>query len=133
MSYGSKVTGHITIVPPLNAMELRASRQFQKEGCFSGGPDQECYVEVERQTETTLEGETVKLSGPRVLVTSPDSSFSRYKLEEQLQMITSSYYPLGHQFTGYFELTSEDDDKWRLVVRDGVVKEIKPELIWPDE
>jgi hypothetical protein len=132
MGYGSRVTGHITIVPPLNAMELRASPQFQKqEDHFT--PNQECYVEVERQTGTTLEGETVKLSGPRVLVTYPDESFSRYRLEEQLQMITSSYFPLGHQFTGYFELTSEDGDKWRLVVRDGVVKEIKPELIWPDE
>ena len=65
MGYGTKVTGHLTIVPPLNAAELRQHPEFQdRDDRGMGRSSQECYIEVERHTETTTEGENVTLTGP---------------------------------------------------------------------
>ena len=133
MGYGIRVTGHLTIVPPLNAEELRQHPEFQLRDFGMGRSNQECYVEVERHTDTTPTGETVTLTGPRILVVSPDEEFNRSRLEEQLQAIVTEYYPLGHRFTGYLQLLGEDGDIWRLVDQEGVVKEVRPVLVWPDD
>jgi hypothetical protein len=130
MGYGSEVSGSITITPPLTAAELRAHPEFVFKDDYRS--KQECYIDVMREVTATDEGEHVRLVGTDILVTSPDESFSRRNLEDQLQDIVSEYYPLGHKFTGYFEFTGEDGDKWRLVVRDEKVTEIRPVLVWPD-
>ncbi len=130
MGYTTTVLGHITIVPELNAAELRQHPELQKVSDNDHPSHQECYIEVERHTTTTLEGETVKLSGPRILVTDPDSDFSRYGLDEQLKQIVSAYP--SHRFTGYLELHGEDGGQTRLVVKDGAILEIEPVITWPE-
>lgn len=136
MGYGTKVTGYITIVPPLNAAELREHPGFQLtatgQARWGRGYQQECYIEVERHTEPTTEGETVTLTGPRILIVGPDESFSR-NLEEQLQAIVTEYYPLGHEFAGYLQLLGEDGDIWRIVVQGDCVTEVRPKLVWPGD
>ena len=131
MGYGQRVTGHFTIVPPLNAEEIRRYPEFYYARARTSRPYQECYLDVERHTTTTLLGETVTLSCPRVLIISPDEDLSRPGLDEQLQSIVSAYP--GHRFTGFLQLTGEDGDITRIIVENDAIREIRPVLVWPGE
>ena len=128
MSYGIKVRGAFMIEPPLTAAELRDHPEFTEDW---KNTQKECYIVVDRAVQAAEDGENVVMRGVSVAVTSPDDAFSRSGLNPQLQAIIVAYP--GHEFTGFLELTGQDGDKSRLVVRDGVLIEQQPRLVWPDE
>src|SRR6478736_7824922 len=106
MSYGIKVRGVLGIEPPLSAAELREHPEFLHDEMSR---EQECYVDVDRFVQFTDVGENVAMAGARIAVTSPDESFSRSRLNDQIQAIVTAYSE-HHLFPGFLELTGQDGD-----------------------
>jgi hypothetical protein len=128
MSYGSTVTGAIQISPPLTIAELSSHPEFLKNNY---NQDQEAYIAVIEEIVHQKEDDLIRRTGDHIEVTAPDSDFSRYHLEEDIQAIVDAFP--GRTFTGYFELAGEDGDLWRLAVRNRRVTGIRPVITWPDD
>jgi len=66
-----------------------------------------------------------------------EDSAKFYNITEDLQELVD-LVGSNKTFEGYLEITGEgydvgEPDIWRLMVKDGKVKEIKPKLVWPEE
>lgn len=133
MGYYSTGEGQFTITPPLNGKELRGLPNFERtadtEQTLGYGP--EVKVEVREDTTYNDDGsETIRRTGTSVVLEYDGLSAKNYYTKEQLQALVNEYP--GHQFEGYFEFVGEDGERWREIVKDRKVIEVKPEMRWPE-
>jgi hypothetical protein len=88
------------------------------------------HLEVSSETVTTDEGMLTRFTSDAI-VPSTDDSFKVYSLMEDVQKIVSDFP--DHTFSGYLYVEGEEnDDMWRLYVKDGKAIQVKPEIVWPE-
>lgn len=123
MGYYTSVHGELTIEPPLAWNEFRDSP-------FAVPRKHEIWLAVEEESKQTTEGVLTVKRATRVVTW--DESFKAYEFDGQLQKLVDAFP--GHTFAGLFEGEGEEnDDMWRVRVRNGNVERIKPRIVWPDE
>lgn len=119
MGYYSKVKGGISFSPKLRISEARANPVIAKYL-----EDSEEYPDIVLYSFyggslDTIEGVT-------------QDSFKAYFVEENLKELVAA---LGDRaYTGRLEIYGEDDgDITGLRVKNGVVEQIEPKLVWPED
>lgn len=123
----TRITGEITITPPLTWREFKDSRFFDPPSSGSNVP--EVKLKVEETSRDTDEGEVfVRLAV--ALVPERDEQ-KAYHLTEHVQEAVDGFP--DHEFGGHLECFSpEYEELWRIVVRNGTAHNIKPVITWPE-
>jgi hypothetical protein len=136
MGYLSRVTGNIEIKPVvshkdmLKLIEAGLAKQ-PNEKYYSGSAD--VCVEYYLDTEDTEEGRLIRYQGWNIEPTSEDR-YKAYSLVEDVQKIVDLLGTEKYRYLGFLEINGEEDgDLWRVRIKDGKVKEIKPEIVWPED
>lgn len=129
MGYYTRVTGEISIEPPLTWQEFKDS-PFLPGGSNDNG-NFDVSLRTDEETVDTDEGQLVRKTAS-VVVPRWDDSFKAYHLIEHVQAVIDAFP--GRTFTGRLECEGEDNtDMWRVVVRDGRAVKVEPRIVWPDE
>lgn len=131
MGYTSTCEGEIIISPPITAKELRAHAELLESHEYARGRPRDAYIAVQEEIFPTDDGELTKKSGLSIVVNSEDESWTRYNLEASIQEIVHAFP--DRQYTGRITCLGEDGDQWAFIVREGKVKEIRPQIVWPEE
>jgi hypothetical protein len=128
MGYNSNVDGQIDVTPPLTWKELQ-EKGYSEDGRYT--PDWTCVrLEVSSETVSTDEGVLTRFTADAI-VPSTDDSFKAYGLMKDVQKIVSDFP--DHTFSGYLYVEGEENnDMWRLYVKDGKAIQVKPEIVWPE-
>lgn len=124
MSYKCRVTGVITITPPLNWAQ---TRKVQEVTSARRIPLLALHVDTEAAHTDECE---ILTHTCQTLTGAYDYEHSTYGIDECLQQVMD-LCP-GHAFTGYLEGSGEEG-VWRLGVIDGKAARVTPELTWPQE
>lgn len=127
MGYTTRVTGEITITPPIPWHEV-------ENGPFTGTSREH------RDVNLRLCEEIVRVDGDRLLRRTADAvvpafedSYKAYYIVEHLQELIDQYGQ-GRTFAGRLDGEGSDaGDMWRLVVRGGRAVLVQPTITWPDE
>jgi hypothetical protein len=84
----------------------------------------------------TVETEDGLLSVRRAIAVKPitDDSFKGYQMQEHLQVVVDAALAAvpEMEFRGVIDAVCEDGDRWRFKVIDGIVREFRPVLAWPE-
>jgi hypothetical protein len=124
MGYNTSVTGEIDIEPPLTWAEFKNSP-------FADGDELDVKLRIETETVDTDDGPLMRKTAS-ALIPSWEDSYKAYHLAEHVQRAID-VFP-GHTFTGRLDCEGEENtDLWRVIIRDGRAKEIRPQIVWPDE
>lgn len=131
MGYTSRVTGDIRIDPPLPWSEIRNSPYLPGGTGFTRA----CVRFIlDETTVDTDEGVLTKRSA--IAIEACTSSHKHYEMQDAVNEIVTQHEAT---FTGYFELTGEDGEQWRLAPVDrgdinGVhIERFEPTITWPAE
>lgn len=121
MSEDTRVTGAILIHPPLSWPEiedapLNIHRNYERDAVLRVGED----------TVNTPDGPLLKRTADAIIPERQGSS--HYHLTEHVQELIDRYCD-GRTFTGFLDCMWAGGEVWRVVVRDGVATEVRPE--WP--
>lgn len=129
MGYYTRVTGEISIEPPLTWQEFKDSPFLP--GSPNDNTNYDVRLHTDEETVDTDEGQPVRKTANAVLPRW-DDSFKAYHLIDHVQAVIDAFP--GHTFTGRLECEGEDNtDMWRVVVRDGRAVKVEPRIVWPDE
>jgi hypothetical protein len=122
MSEDTRADGAIRIDPPLTWPEiadapLNIHRNY----------DRDAVLRVVEYEVGTPDGPLLKRTADAII---PERQMSsHYHLTEQIQDLIDRYCA-GRTLTGFIDCTwAGGEDKWRIVVRDGLAVEVRPE--WP--
>lgn len=126
MGYYSRMDGRIDIDPPLPWMLFKDSPARRGNPRFDS--DVALVVEVE-----AIETEDGVLTKQRAVAVEPTTgdSIKHYYPVEHLQAVVE--LAPGRRFTGHLEAVGEDGEHWRVKVIDGVAREIRPVMAWPED
>jgi hypothetical protein len=125
MGNPTRVSGRITITPPLTWSEFKDSR------LLNGRYDEsEVMLDVEEETLDTESGQVIRKLATG-LVASSEESFNFYDLVEHTQAAIDAFP--GREFGGRLDCDSEDGGPWRVEVQDGRAVMVEPKLMWPDD
>lgn len=122
MSEDTRATGAIRIDPPLTWPEiedapLNIHRNY----------DRDAVLRVVEDEVSTPHGPLLTRTADAIIPERMDSS--HYHLTEHIQQLIDRYCA-GRTLTGFIDCTwGGGQEKWRIVVRDGVATEVRPE--WP--
>jgi hypothetical protein len=136
MGYTSKVSGNIEIkpvVPHKDVLKLIEAGLAKRpdEKYYSGISD--VFVDYYKNREDTDDGVLIKYEAWNIEPASEDR-YKAYSIVEDLQKIVDLLGTEKYRYLGFFEIRGEDDDDlWRLKVKDGKVMEIKPKIVWPED
>jgi hypothetical protein len=127
MGYNTHVSrfssGEIRIHPPLTWAEIKGSK------FLTHGNSIEFNLRVE--SVDTPGGVSERRSAVGVIPT--EDAFKAYGLEDDLSEIVRIYGD-SHTFTGHFKCEGEEnDDLWRLSVKDGRPHRVQTEIVWPGD
>jgi hypothetical protein len=132
MGYYSRLSGELTINPPLKWGQFRDSEFFDDRANENWRNGYACIrFRVERDTAETDEGKREVITAVAVEPSTEDS-MKVYELKVELQRLVDAF-PV-HEFTGEFLIEGEESgDIWKLVVDDNrKAAEIHPRIVWPD-
>lgn len=135
--YDVRVTGAITIEPPLTWPEIRDNPVVR--GLNPSVADRrhrvptrrnlDARVQVDEVEVNTANGTLIRREGVAI-VASQSGPYAAYDLLPDVELIASTFP--DHSFRGYLECRSEDD-VWRIIIRDGKATEVRPGAAWPHE
>lgn len=125
MSNPTRVTGRITITPPLTWSEFRNHPLYNANYDVS-----EVKLAVEETTVETVDGEAIARTATG-LVASTDESFNFPDLIEHVQAAVDAL--TGREFGGRLDCHSEDGGPWRVEVRGRRAVGVEPRLMWPED
>jgi hypothetical protein len=133
MSSTVHVTGAITITPPITHGELAQVKHLTAEVTVTPAAHvhRDAYINVTETVEDHENGTLIRRQGTAIVAAG--NEFSHPNLNGDIMEIVDEFP--DRQYSGYLECWSPDDrgDTWRVIVRDGMVEEIRPTLTWPDE
>lgn len=119
MGYHSKVKGFIKFSPGISVDEVRNHPVLSK---FEETPDQ--YPDLQFFTHRGNLLDSIKCPN--------EEGFKAYYVEDDLKEIVTNLP--DRTFTGRLEIYGEDDgDVWGLRVKNGVVEQLEPKLVWPED
>lgn len=129
MGYNTRLSGQITISPPLRWTQYKDSPFYGSEQARDNGKGI-CLVE-QRDVVDTDDGPLEKRTATRV-VFAWDYPVKLYNAVDELQALVDEYP--GHEFIGEFRAEGEDfGDIWLLRVNDDRKAErVLPTITWPD-
>jgi Family of unknown function (DUF6205) len=132
VSGDTTITGAITIDPPLTWAQARDSIWLNTKRDPERTWYREVWLRVVEDQRDTDDG-VVAVRTVDAIVPVPGET-SGYTLTEQIQRIVDEIGP-GHAFAGHLECTwhGRPIETWRVVVRDGTVAEVRPQVLWPGE
>jgi hypothetical protein len=132
MSGDTRITGAITIDPPLTWAQTRDSIWLNTKR----DPERDWYREVWLRVVEDLRDTDDGVIAVRTVdaIDPVPGETNGYTLTEQVQRIVDEIGP-GHAFGGYLECTwrGAPMETWRVVVRDGTVAEVHPQVFWPGD
>lgn len=132
MSGDARITGRISITPPITWGELHNQR-------WATGTEPDRYpdvkVELATTTEKTSDGEMLRHSGVAIAPTGHETS--GYDLNVEVARIARAFAtaPDGttRRFDGFLHVVwGRGESVWRVVVRDGRAVEVRPQTVWPE-
>lgn len=131
MGYYTNLHGEISIVPPLPWADFKDSG-FLPEQPYKSWPKNGACIKLlveEDEVETSM---GVMITKSAIAVVPVDDQTKAYDIETELQALVNSTNR-EHQFNGFIEGEGEDnDDMWRLYVKDRKVIRVRPTITWPD-
>lgn len=125
MSYHTRVwpPDSIEIDPPIEWGEM-------KDTPYVNGED-EVMLDVQEETVENDHGILTRRYATNLAVTYQDE-YSERDLVGAVQGAIDAFP--GHTFTGRFNcFGDENEDIWRVVVRDGKAQRVNAKIVWPDE
>lgn len=126
MSYGTSITGHLTITPPLTFDEIRTSPYFWPGHGVTCTMSYCRHIQPEASYVTTGAGQ----NRTAVAVEATNTGHRGDDLLSDLQAVIDAHP--GHEFTGHLlGMGDSYGDMWILVVRDRRVTELHPRITWP--
>jgi Family of unknown function (DUF6205) len=130
MGYLTRITGRISIDPPLTYAEIKASGLRTDDlcpGCEKRDTDLMIEICVSRVEDEC--GIRVLYTGVALLPVSSDR-FKAYGVNDEFKAFIERFR--NKSFSGHLEGRGEDDgDIWRLVVVAGSPRTLAPKLLWP--
>lgn len=127
MGYNTRVTGRITIDPPIPWGVVSGS-EFLPPHLGGGERNWGLRFVIREDTVDTDEGRSTKLSA--VGVEAPKEPFKAYSIQEELQSVVTEFGE-GHQFEGFLHCEGDEQgDVWRLMVEDGQVVKVTSRVVW---
>ncbi|MFG3439894.1 DUF6205 family protein [Nonomuraea sp. NPDC047897] len=128
MGYTSRLSGEITINPPIPWGELQGSP-------FVRTPDNDEWDRLTwlRLVEDTVETDDGTLIRKQAIAIRPSEAdeLRVHGLDRDVQAIIDAH--LGHTFEGLMLVRGEESpDIWRVSVQDGCAVEERPRIVWPD-
>lgn len=131
MGNNTRVTGEITVSPPLNYTELRQWPQVLRAAGSRNGWAPLKPEEDRTETETD-EGMLVKISCS-TLVPYSQSSFSGADSLDNYLNAAIAQWGGDHTFSGFFECVDEEGFWYRVVVgADNKAHTVRPVMTWPE-
>lgn len=119
MGYISTARGYITFSPELPRYAVRGVEVIQKYVNSS-------YYDLNLDAEFST-------------ISPPEDSFKAYWIKENLEELVAAIIKVNGNtiFEGFIEIEGEGDgsgepDLWRMYVKDGIVVEVRPKLVWPE-
>lgn len=130
MGYSTYVTGAITITPPIPWSEVEDSPFVTLDRAWV---ERDVRFHIAEAFENGADGVVLSWRRADAVVPAHEDSYKAYDINEHLQELVDAH-GAGRVFSGYLSGEGEDnDDMWRLYVRDGRAVRVKPEIVWPDE
>lgn len=129
MSQEITVRGELTIQPPLNHREISILRGLTDKAT-QGRLDRDVYIAVQETEVDTEDGVLIWRTASKVKARPNNYASGLYKGLNQIAAALPD-----RTFGGYLECQDKggDGEHWRIVVRNGIARDIYPELVWPDE
>jgi hypothetical protein len=133
--YDIRVTGKISIEPPLSWPEIRDNpvvrglEPVTRRNSRTARRNLDARVQVDEVEVDTPHGMLIRREGVAI-VPSQNGAFAAYDLASDVELIASTFP--DHAFRGYLECRSEED-VWRVIIRDGKATEVRPGAAWPHE
>jgi Family of unknown function (DUF6205) len=130
MGYLTRITGRISIHPPLTYAEIKASG-LRTDGLCPGCEKRDTDLMIEIRVSRVEDecGIRVLYAGVALLPASSDR-FRADGVDDEFKAFINKF--CGKSFSGYLEGRGEgDDDIWRLVVVAGSPRILSPTLAWP--
>lgn len=125
MGYYTRVTGEISIEPPLTWAEVQQHINFATTANYN------VRLHLDEETVDTDEGQLIRKTAAAIVPVT-DDSFKAYQLVEHVQQFMNEYP--SHTFTGRLECEGEEaGDLWRVVIRDGRAVKVEPRIVWPED
>ena len=126
MGYYTQVTGEIAIAPPIKWGDINGSPFLPDSGEWT-----DVVLRVAEDSIDTDEG-TLTRRSCAAIEPATDDGYKAYGIQVDLQTLLNAIGP-GHEYSGYLEGLGEDnEDIWRLYVRDGKAIKVKVQLVWPE-
>lgn len=131
MGYTSNASGQININPPLTWGEIKDSPYLPDRVNRDGNWRDAQLITTDPFWRATNGGHAYLRTAVAIEPTSPEESMKRYDLKHHLSEIVTAYP--DRTYTGAINCIGEDGYQWRYVIRDGVVVEQRPTIVWPDD
>jgi Family of unknown function (DUF6205) len=129
MSNPTRIEGRIEITPPLNWAQIKDS-PYLNANARNGRSYPDVLFDVIETTVHTDAGELTRREAVAIVPTEGETS-ARTLLDDVQAIIDASP---GHEFTGRFQCEGEqNDDIWRVVIRDRKSVRVDAQITWPDE
>lgn len=140
MSYDTRVTGAIRIVPPVpwNVIRDNPIIRGQLPGSFDGPRSRggaghlEVRVHVQETEVDTPDGFLIRREGTAIVPTRGEGYGYRDAYDLPNHITTVAHMSPDRAFEGHLECRA-GDDTWRVIVRNGTAHEVRPTLTWPYE
>lgn len=125
MGYYTRITGEITLDPPLTYSEVKRWRARQDVSHYS------LILKTDEKEVETDEGVLTRTTG--VAIVPCEESFKAYSFTDTVQRF-ASLFGKDRTFTGRFEARGEDsEDWWRLEIRNAQVVTTRGWVTWPED
>jgi hypothetical protein len=126
MGYNTRVTGAFTATPPITWTEMKDTPYASDDRRAS-----DLKLHVVENTVDTPWGDLIERTATKLSLRDIDE-YRAYNLIEHVQAAIDAFP--DHEFTGHLHCEGdENDDIWRVAIRDGRAIEVKPRIVWDDE
>lgn len=126
MGYITNVTGEFTITPPITWTEMKDT-PYASDDWQAG----DLKLHIVENTVDTPQGELVERTASTLSLREIDE-YRAYNLIADVQAAVDAFP--GHEFTGHLHCEGEEnDDIWRVAIRDGRAVEVKSRIVWNEE
>lgn len=128
MGLYTRVTGKITIDPPLSHAEIRRAANFVPAAGHSWA-ERDVIIQVNVEVRTTDEGELHVTRGTAIV--GYEDTYKAYHIEEHLTEL-SKMFSKEHTFLGHLYGAVETGEFWRASIDPSGARLEYAKLMWPD-
>lgn len=124
------IHGRIDISPPLSWGQIKDS-PYLKSNARKQGKWPDAIFDVVEVVYDTADGSLTKRDAIAIIPDEDADTSARTLLNDVEAIVTA--YP-KHTFTGYLQCEGEEnEDIWRVVIRNGHAKRVDAMIVWPED